>query len=118
MWKLLQYQTVYIDLYNQCDTKLKIAVDQRLQRLKELGNKARAPISKHLEDKIYECRADSQRKHVRFLYFFHKDKKIIVAVGIFKKGQKTPRSAIEKAKKIRKTLLDEPELFDELTTIH
>ena len=118
MWKLLQYQTVFDDFYNQCDTKLKAAIDQRVQRLAILGNMAREPVSKPVEDGIFECKARAKRQRVRFLYFFQPGKIIIFAVATFKDQRKIPRSAINKAKKIRDTLLRAPELIDEFTEIH
>jgi putative component of toxin-antitoxin plasmid stabilization module len=118
MWKLLQYKTVFDDLYNQCDTKLKAAIDQRVQRLAIEGNMARAPVSKPLEDGIFECRARAKRQHVRFLYFFQPGKIVVFAVATFKDQSKVPRSAIDKAKKIRDALLKSPELIDEFTKIH
>ena len=118
MWTLVQYQSAYDELYKQCDKRLRAAIDQRLTRLAMLGNMAHAPVSKPLGDRLFECRATAGNRHVRFLYFFRPGKVIVIAVAIFKDQRKTPRSAIDRAKRIRDTLLAEPELMNELTTIH
>ena len=118
MWKLHQYDTAYDDIYEQCDTKLKASIDARLNKLRSKGNHTRAPISKHIEKGIFELRARSGNVHVRFLYFFLPKKIIVIAVGLFKKQSKVPRTEIEKAKSIKLTFDNEPELLDETTEIH
>ena len=118
MWKLHQYGTAYDDIYEQCDTKLKARIDARLNKLCLKGNQARAPISKPVEDGIFELRASSGKVQARFLYFFRPKKVIVVAVGLFKAQSKIPRADIEKAKKIKSTFDNEPELLDETTEIH
>ena len=118
MWKLHQYGTAYDDICEQCDTRLKARIDARLTALRSEGNQARAPISKPIEDGIFELRARSGNVQVRFLYFFRPKKNIIVAVGLFKTQSKVPRSEIEKAKRIKFTFDNEPELLDETTEIH
>lgn len=64
-----------------------------------LGNEARAPLSKHLEDDIFELRSVFGNDIVRILYFFDGDQIIIATNGFVKKQQKTPRSEILLAKK-------------------
>ena len=118
MWKLHQYETAYDDIYEQCDTKLKARIDARLNGLRSKGNHTRAPISKPIEDGIFELRARSGNVHVRFLYFFRPKNIIIVAVGLFKKQSKVPRAEIDKAKRIKFTFDNVPELLDETTEIH
>ena len=118
MWKLHQYGTAYDDIYKQCDTKLKARIDARLNSLRSKGNHTRAPISKPIEEGIFELRARSGNVQVRFLYFFRPKKIIIVAVGLFKTQSKVPRAEIEKAKRIKFTFDNVPELLDETTEIH
>ena len=118
MWRLHQYGAAYDDIYEKCDTKLKASIDARLNKLRSMGNQTRAPVSKHLEDGIFELRANFRKVHVRFLYFFCPNRVIIVAVGLFKTQRKVPRADIEKAKKIKLTFDNEPELLDETTEIH
>ena len=80
------------------DAKMKAKVVSDLHRLEMLGSEAREPLSKHLEDDIFELRSILGNDIVRILYFFDDDKVIIATNGFVKKQQKTPRSEIELAK--------------------
>lgn len=83
------------------DTKMKAKVVSDLHRLEMLDNEARAPLSKFLEDDIFELRSVSGSNIVRILYFFDEDEIIIATNGFVKKQQKTPRSEILLAKQRR-----------------
>ncbi len=83
------------------DIKLRAKVVASLNLLEEYGNLAREPLSKELEDGIYEIRAVEGSNIVRILYFFDKGRIIIATNGFVKKQQKTPRSEIELAKRRR-----------------
>lgn len=80
------------------DVKMKAKVVSDLHRLEMLGNEARAPLSTHLEDDIFELRSINGNNIVRILYFFDGDQIIIATNGFVKKQQKTPRSEILLAK--------------------
>lgn len=79
--------------------KAKVVADLHL--LEEYGNMAREPLSKHLEDGIFEVRSKVGSDIVRILYFFDGKRIIIVTNGFVKKQSKTSRSEIELAKKRR-----------------
>lgn len=97
-WSLRQYRSVFDEFYQRdCDEDTRDAIDQRLARLLEEGNMARAPVSKHLEDGIFELRA----KNARMLYYFDTGRLIVVAVCFLKDQPKVPRKHIEQAKRIR-----------------
>ena len=81
--------------------KMKAKVVANLHLLEEYGNLAREPLSKELEDGIFELRTIEGSDIVRILYFFDKGKIIIATNGFVKKQQKTPRNEIELAKKRR-----------------
>ncbi len=81
--------------------RIKAKVVGDLHLLEEYGNMAREPLSKHLEDGIFELRSKSGTDIVRILYFFDGDKIIIATNGFIKKQQKTPRSEIILAQKRR-----------------
>jgi phage-related protein len=59
---------------------------------------------KHLEgtDGLYEIRVQTGSDIFRIFCFFDKGKLIVLANGFHKKTQKTPKSEIEKALKIKK----------------
>ena len=84
------------------ETKLKVKMMFSVKLLKELGYKLREPYSKHLEDGIFELRAQSGNNISRVLYFFYVGEQIILTHGFIKKTQKTPREEIDKAKAYRK----------------
>jgi len=63
-------------------------------------------LSKHLDDGIFELRTSLQDKIARSLYFYQKERKIVLTHGFIKKTQKTPRKEIEKAKALREQYLE------------
>lgn len=83
------------------DVKMKAKVVSDLHKLEALGNEAEEPLSKHLEDGIFELRSGVGNNIVRILYFFDEGQVIIATNGFVKKSQKTPKSEIELAKKRR-----------------
>ena len=80
------------------DVKMKAKVVGNLHLLEEYGNYATEPLSKHLEDGIFELRTILGNNIIRVLYFFDKEKIIIATNGFVKKTQKTPKTEIELAK--------------------
>lgn len=89
--------------------KMKAKVVGDLHLLEEYGNAAREPLSKHLEDGIFELRSKAGSDIVRILYFFEGNRIIIATNGFVKKRQKTPRSEIELAKERRSSHLSRRE---------
>ena len=83
------------------NVKMKAKVVSDLHLLEEYGNMAREPLSKHLEDGIFEVRSKVGSDIVRILYFFDGNRIIIATNGFVKKQNKTPRSEIELAKSRR-----------------
>ena len=80
------------------DLKLKAKVVADLHLLEEYGNLAREPLSKSLEDGIFEVRSQVGNNIVRILYFFDDSRIIIATNGFVKQQQNTPRTEIELAK--------------------
>lgn len=83
--------------------------EKRLKLLEEFGNFAREPLSKHLEDGIFELRTIADEIIIRILYFFDKDKIIIATNGFAKKSKITPYQEIELAKRRRNNYYREME---------
>ena len=108
-WTAWQYGDVFDAFYKDCDDDMRVAIDQRLSRLLELGNLAREPVSKHLEEGIFELRAKTGREQARFLYYFDPGKRIVIVLAIYKDQRKVSRADIGKAKKIREILRAEQE---------
>ena len=75
---------------------------EKLVELKSIGIQPKENLSKHLDDGIFELRVSFENRISRSLYFYESDKQIIFTHGFVKKGQKTPKNEIGKAKTIRK----------------
>ena len=83
------------------NVKMRAKVTSDLNRLEMLGNEAREPLSKYLEENILELRSTFGGDIVRILYFFDENKIIIATNGFIKKQQNTPRSEIALAEQRR-----------------
>lgn len=77
----------------------RVVTDLKLLALQ--GPSAREPLSKYLEDGIFELRSIQNGNIARVLYFFFIGKKIVLTNGFIKKTQKTPESEINRAKQYR-----------------
>ncbi len=95
------------------DVKLRAKVVSDLHRLEMLGNEARSPLSKHLEDGIFEMRSEFGNDIVRILFFFDGENIIIATNGFVKKQNKTPRSEILLAKQRRLSYQHQKEVHHE-----
>ena len=56
---------------------------------------------KYIEDGIFELRTEFEGNLYRTFFVFDGDKVVVLFNGFQKKGQKTPRKEIEKAKRIK-----------------
>jgi phage-related protein len=70
-----------------------------LDQLEKRNVKAREPLARQIEGKIWELREESSTNIYRIMYFFYTGKKIVLLHGFQKKTQKTPRNEIEIARK-------------------
>jgi phage-related protein len=113
-WKPYQYRDVFSEFYALCDEDTQVTIDIRLDRLIELGNKARPPVSKLLEDGMFELRA----KDARLLYYFGFHREIIFVHAIIKKRSAIPRKVIKLAKKRRDLIESNLENYDEITILN
>ena len=100
-WEAWQIGGAWDSLCAECDSGLRAALKARLFRLRQLGNRARYPLSSHLEDGIYELRAQNSGNIARALFIFMPGFRIVFLNGFIKKTQKTPRREIEIAKSRR-----------------
>jgi hypothetical protein len=69
LWKLLQYDDAFDQLYGSCDDGLRDAIDQRVDYLRHHGSQTREPISKPLGDGLFELRANTHRAQLDSLSF-------------------------------------------------
>ena len=97
------YKNFFADFY----TKQKLKVREKILwtfRIIETQQQVPTDYLKHLEgtDGLYEIRVQQGSDIFRIFCFFDEGKLIILANGLHKKTQKTPKSEIEKALKIKK----------------
>lgn len=90
----------------ELNPKLQAKVVSDLIRLKMIGNEMREPLSKYLGDGIFELRSIQGNNIVRILYFYDRDRIIVVTNGFVKKQQRTPRREIRLAAQRRKLYLE------------
>lgn len=69
-------------------------ITQYIQLLEDHGTRLGEPVTKHLEEDIWELRPGNNR----VLFFYHKDNTYVLLHQFRKKTQKTPRREIRKAK--------------------
>ena len=89
------------DFIKSQNVKMRAKIYRMLELLEERGNSLRMPHSEHLDDGIFQIRAQSGGDIARVLYFFIVGRKIILTNGFIKKTQETPSAEIELAKKYR-----------------
>lgn len=70
------------------------------------GPDLREPLSKKLNDHIFELRCQTDGERARILYFFIKGRRIVLTHGFIKKTQKTPPKEIERAENYRRQHLN------------
>jgi phage-related protein len=87
------------------DRKMHAKMVRAISALQICGNELREPYSKHLDDGIFELRAQVGSDISRVLYFFFMGKRVILTHGFIKKTQKTPASEIARAKLFRNEYL-------------
>ena len=79
------------------NNKLKAKIVRAIDLLQLLGDQLREPECKYISDGIFELRVRQGSNHVRIMYFFASNKRIILTNGFIKKSNKTPKGEIEKA---------------------
>jgi len=62
-----------------------------IEQLRFRNVRARAPLVRHIEDKIWELREESSTNIYRVLYCFVSGRRIVLLHGFMKKTQKLPR---------------------------
>jgi phage-related protein len=68
-----------------------------LEQLSIRNVRARPPLVRHLEGKLWELREESGTNIYRLLYVFFTGRRIVILHGFQKKTQRTPRREIETA---------------------
>ncbi len=105
---IFYYKNYYLDFFKN----LKPEVQRKFNwTLKLIGTIDRIPVKffKHMENTsgIYEVRVEVGTDIYRLFSFFDEGKLIILVNGFQKKSQKTPKSEIDLAEKLKKQYFDE-----------
>ena len=97
------YKDYFTDFYNEQKQKVKDKIIWTF-RIIEFQRKVPEDYLKHMEgtDGLYEIRVSQGSNIFRIFCFFDKGQLVVLANGFQKKTQKTPKSEIEKALKIKK----------------
>ena len=83
------------DLDEKTQARFGWAIEQLVARNVSAGE----PLVRHLEDKIWELRRESNTNIFRLLYAFVAPRRIVFLHGFQKKTQKTPRQEIALAQR-------------------
>jgi phage-related protein len=102
------YGEHFRDFYHGLDKKTKLKVDWTINLLETVEH-VPEKYFKHLSgtDGLYEIRVEFESNIYRIFSFFDAGKLIIAINGFQKKRNKTPKSEIEKAHKIKKQYFNE-----------
>jgi phage-related protein len=90
------------------DRRAQARFDWSIEQLRSRNTRAREPLVRQLEGKIWELRRESDTNIYRLLYSYLPGKRILFLHGFQKKTQKTPRREIEVAQeRLARFLADE-----------
>lgn len=101
MRELHTFKHYFWDFYNSLTGEDQEKIDYALLLLKT-QNRISTKFVKHLEEGIYELRAESKNNNYRVLFIFDEGNIVLLLNGLQKKTRKTPRRAIKLAIRLRK----------------
>ncbi len=87
------------DFLKSLDEKTQVRFLASIEQLRVRNLRAREPLVRHVEGKIWELREESDTNIYRILYFFFTGRRIVLLHGFTKKTQKLPRRELEVARK-------------------
>lgn len=76
------------------DPKTYVRFEWSLEQLRLRNVQARAPLVRHIDDKIWELREESNTNIYRVLYCFFTGRRIVLLHGFTKKTQRLPRAEL------------------------
>lgn len=89
------------DFLSSLNKVMRFKLLHQLDLLELYGNHPKGDFTKPLGEGIFEVRAQNKTDITRILFFFDKNKKIILTNGFVKKTQRLPASELETAKRYR-----------------
>ncbi len=107
---IFYYKSYYLDFFNTLKPEVRKKFNWTLKLIATI-DKIPIKFFKHLEGTsgLYEIRVEVGTDIYRVFSFFDKGKLIVLVNGFQKKTQKTPKSEIELAEKLKKQYFDEKE---------
>ena len=97
------------EFLNRLDKKMRAKMIRTIAVFESNGTNLREPYSKHIEDGIFELRAQIGSDITRVMYFFVVGRRAVLTHGFIKKTDKTPLFEIERAKSYRSDYLSREE---------
>jgi phage-related protein len=106
--KIYYYKDYYLDFFNQLKPDVKKKFNWTLQLIVTL-NRVPEKYFKHITGTtgLYEVRVEVGSDIFRVFSFFDKENLVIIVNGFQKKAQKTPKSEIDLAERLKKQYFDE-----------
>ena len=89
------------DFLMSLNTVMRYKMLHQLDLLELYGNHPKGDFTKPLGDGFFECRAQTKTDITRILFFFDKNRQIVLTNGFVKKTQRMPASELETARKYR-----------------
>ncbi len=106
--KIFYYKDYYLDFFNQLKPDVKKKFNWTLQLIATL-NRVPQKYFQHITGStgLYEIRVEVGSNIFRVFSFFDKENLIIIVNGFQKKVQRTPKSEIDLAERLKKQYFDE-----------
>lgn len=86
-----------LEFLDTVDERAQESLLASIEQLRVRNVRAREPLVRHLEDKLWELRDERRGNIYRLLYFFFTGRQIVFLHGFQKKTPKTPRREIDLA---------------------
>lgn len=101
MRKILTYKRYFREFYDALEDGAREKVDYALMLLK-VQHRVSEKFVKHLEDGIFELRAEYRSDIYRIFFIFDNGNAVVLFNGFQKKTRKTPRREIDMARRLKK----------------
>lgn len=89
------------DFLSSLNKVMRFKMMHSLDLLELYGNNPKGDITKFVKDGIFEVRAQNRTDITRIMFFFDKNRQIVLTNGFVKKTQRMPASELETAIKYR-----------------
>jgi len=94
-----QGQSPVAEFLASLDSKTQRRFRWSIEQLRQRNIHARAPLVRHLDDKLWELREESQTNIYRLIYFFFTGRQIVFLHGFQKKTDRTAPQDLDTARR-------------------